>query len=75
MRFTTLRLLVALVVALSLSDPAVARQATSSAPAQQSSNAAEDELRIDERVVVTANRLEETLGTVGSSATIVTAAV
>ena len=74
MRFTTLRLLVALVVALSLSDPAVARQATSSAPAQQSSNAAEDELRIDERVVVTANRLEETLGTVGSSATIVTAA-
>ena len=74
MRLTTLRLLVAFIVALSVSDPAIARQSDSSTPKQLSEPTQTDRLQLEERVVVTANRLEETLATVASSTTIVTAA-
>ena len=74
MGFITLRLLVALVVSLSFLNPVAARQSDSSAPTQHASTTSSDDLRVEEHVIVTANRLEESPDTVGSSTTIVTAA-
>ncbi len=75
---TALRLLVAIVSVLSLLTPALAQQV---AARQQPDSTQADEprvgqdaFRVDERVLVTANRIEEELSAIGSSVTVVTAA-